>query len=502
MKSFQDPQSEVIIIGGGLAGMAAGLRLAERGYAVSIVEMSDRLGGKAGAAKHAEDFDEHGYHIFPAWYSNANRLAEELRIFHNFVDCEDFFQLKAGEFPRFKNFKNITSWRYLWTNLTSGVLPFFEAFLFYYAALDLMSQPYSYRAQLDQVTVTGFLRSRFYRTDHVATQFQELMLKGISVPTYEVSAMTMRNVMRFWVRSPVPMHRILKGDLQTFWIDPFAKRMQELGCTFQTSQKLKRLEVGNGRVVRLHFEDRDGNATVREVGDARVVLAVPLEKAVQLINDDLHALDPNLSMLRYLRARTMAALNIYFKHAIPYMPRGHVNLLDSKFGLSFIDVAQTWTGYDTTVLNLIASDFTSLEGLSLEGAIEQLMLDFSRYFPGVSKDDVLKMDFQSHINEPLFMNNVGGWAFRPEAATNVPNLYLAGDYCRSHIDLVSMEGAITTGLLAAKAICERDAHPNPVEILVPPTYPDWVARIGKFALLPLVGFAYVAARLQGHPAEY
>jgi uncharacterized protein with NAD-binding domain and iron-sulfur cluster len=236
LKSFLDTQTKVIIVGGGLAGMAAALRLAERGYSVSIFEMSERLGGKASAAKHGADFDEHGYHIFPAWYYNANQLARELRISHNFFDCEDFFQLGAGEFPRFKNFKNITSWRYLWTNLHAGVLPFFEAFLFYYAALDLMSQPYSYRAQLDQVTITGFLRSRFYRTDRVANQFQELMLKGISVPTYEVSAMTMRNVMRFWVRSPEPMHRFLLGNLQTFWIDPLANRLRELGCTFHHNQ--------------------------------------------------------------------------------------------------------------------------------------------------------------------------------------------------------------------------------------------------------------------------
>ena len=88
-------------------------------------------------------------------------------------------------------------------------------------------------------------------------------------------------------------------------------------------------------------------------------------------------------------------------------------------------------GYDTTVLNLIASDFTLLEGLSPEAAIQQLLTDFFRYFPGLSRDDILKLDFQSHIPEPLFMNNVGGWAFRPSASTKVPNLYLAGDYCRS-----------------------------------------------------------------------
>jgi uncharacterized protein with NAD-binding domain and iron-sulfur cluster len=140
--------ADIIIIGGGLAGMVAALRLAERGCRVFLFEASDRLGGKAGAAKHGSDFDEHGFHIFPDWYHNARRLAIELGITDHFVDCDKFSQLAPGDFPHFKSFQNITSWRYAWRNLTAGVLPFFEAFLFFYAALDLMSQPYSYRAQL------------------------------------------------------------------------------------------------------------------------------------------------------------------------------------------------------------------------------------------------------------------------------------------------------------------------------------------------------------------
>ena len=35
----------------------------------------------------------------------------------------------------------------------------------------------------------------------------------------------------------------------------------------------------------------------------------------------------------------------------------------------------------------------------------------------------------------------GSWAIRPEAATEIPNLVLAGDYVRTHTDLASMEGA-------------------------------------------------------------
>jgi uncharacterized protein with NAD-binding domain and iron-sulfur cluster len=488
--------TDITVVGGGLAGMVAALRLLERGCRVSIFEASERLGGKAGAVKHGSDFDEHGYHIFPAWYYNTRHLATELGILDHFVDYEDYLLLELGAFPHFKHNKNITSWRYAWYNLKGGTLPFFEAFLFYYAALDLMSQPYSYRAQLDQVTIIGFLRSRFYRTDRIASQFQEFMTKSIGVSTYEVSAMTMRNVIRFWVKSAVPMNRILKGNLQEFFIDPLRRRLEELGCAIHFGQRLERVETGHGRITSLHFRDLEGREAARDVGQqsSRVILAVPAEKAAGLVGDELYALDPGLAQLRYLRTRAMAALNIYFRTRIPEMPKPHVSLLNSKFGISFIDVSQVWEGYDATVLNLIAADFTSLEGLTPEAAVAELVTELRRYFPSIRESDIVKTDFQSHQTEKLFMNSVGVWAYRPEASTKVPNLYLAGDYCRSHIDMISMEGAISTGLLAAEAVRKDARLPDPVQILIPPTYPDWLVRLGKVALIPIVALAYLGAR--------
>ena len=101
------------------------------------------------------------------------------------------------------------------------------------------------------------LRSRFYRTDSVALQFEELMLKGISVPTYEVSAMTMRNVMRYWIRSPEPMHRILKGNLQELFIAPMQRKLESLGCQIHLHHTLTHLEPDQGRIARLERTVRD-----------------------------------------------------------------------------------------------------------------------------------------------------------------------------------------------------------------------------------------------------
>jgi uncharacterized protein with NAD-binding domain and iron-sulfur cluster len=490
--------TSVTIVGGGLAGLVAGIRLAERGCKVTLFEASHRLGGKAGAQLQHGQADEHGYHIFPAWYRNVWRLVDELGLRDRFVDCLHFQQLRAGEFPRFTSFSNITSVRYAWKNLTSGVLPVPQAFLFFYAALDLMSQPYRYRARLDQVTVSGFLRSRFYRTEAVSLQFEELMLKGISVPTYEVSAMTMRNVMRYWVRYPEPMHRILRGDLQTQWIDPLEARLRKLGGEIHLGHRLERLELEGGRIAALSFTAGGGE---RRVPVERVLLAIPGEKAARLVGDELFRAAPSLGQLRYLRARPMAALNVYLKKRIPGLPGDHVNLLDSPYGISFIDVAQTWPGYEGHALNAIASDFTALEGLSPELVTQALLDEMRRYLPGLEPENIVRTDLQTHLEEPLFMNNVGGWTFRPEARSALPNLYFAGDFCRSAIDLVSMEGAVSTGLLAAEAIRKEAGLEQAVEVLVPETPPHWLLAAGKLALLPVAALAWAWAWLDSLDRE-
>jgi hypothetical protein len=316
----------VVVVGGGLAGMVAALRLLERGYRVELYEASERLGGKAGTGLAAQIDDDHGYHIFPAWYLNIWQIVDELGIRDHFVDCEEFWQMRIGEYPRAHSFRNLSSIRYAWHNLRSGVLPVPQAFLFFYAALDLMSQPYSYRAQLDRVTVSGFLRSRMYRTEPISAQFEELMLKGISVPTYQVSAMTMRNAMRYWFRYPLPMHRILNGGLYDKWIAPLQRRIEDLGGKVHTGHRLERLELAGGALHRLWF--RAAGAPVA-VAAGQTILAIPCEKLWPLLDDEVIAAVPELARTRYLRSMPMAALNLYFDRPIQGMPKGHVNLIDA-----------------------------------------------------------------------------------------------------------------------------------------------------------------------------
>jgi uncharacterized protein with NAD-binding domain and iron-sulfur cluster len=79
-----------------------------------------------------------------------------------------------------------------------------------------------------------------------------------------------------------------------------------------------------------------------------------------------------------------------------------------------------------------------------DGIVHSWFLD-----PGVQWD----ASTRRNTNEtPLLVNTAGSWASRPEVRTRIPNLFLAGDFVRTDIDLATMEGANESGRKAANAI--------------------------------------------------
>ena len=56
--------------------------------------------------------------------------------------------------------------------------------------------------------------------------------------------------------------------------------------------------------------------------------------------------------------------------------------------------------------------------------------------------------------EPLFINTVGSWRYRPDGVTDIINLMLASDYVRTNTDLATMEGANESGRRAVNRILD------------------------------------------------
>lgn len=81
-------QTSAVVVGGGLAGLAAAYELSQRGVAVTLVEQSPQLGGKIASWDIEVGGEplrmEHGFHGFFPQYYNLFNLVEELNIRQNF----------------------------------------------------------------------------------------------------------------------------------------------------------------------------------------------------------------------------------------------------------------------------------------------------------------------------------------------------------------------------------------------------------------------------------
>ncbi|UAL12439.1 FAD-dependent oxidoreductase [Caulobacter segnis] len=482
--------NKVTIVGGGLAGMIAALRLSQRGCAVTLLEAENQLGGQASAQTHDGHATDHSYHIFPPWYANAWALIAELRIGDNFTPSPNFSQLRKGQFPRFTTMRNMTSpWNAI-GNIFSGGMPPSQMVLFFYAILDLMSQPYHRRAALDQVSVTGFLRSRWYRTEAAAAQMHDLVLKGLSTPLYGLSAMTMQTTMRYWVWHGRPSLHLTRTNLQDAWIKPIERALRASGCEIRLETRLTGVTPLNGRIDRITLQAASGQ-TVEETVET-LILALPVGVVTELIDDRLYEAAPELGRLHMLDTLPMAAFDLVLDRKIQGLPSGIVSLYDSGLALSFVDLSQTW-GLETTALSFVVGDIQALTGLSDDLVSARILEELTAYLPAIAEARIVYQRLQTHRDQPLFMNYVGAWAFRPEAATQLSNLFLAGDYCRSFVDLVTQEAALVSGLEAAEAVRAHLKLAKPVEIRRPSTPPRWVWTVVKILLAPVALIARVAA---------
>src|SRR5262249_29411851 len=73
------PVRDVIVIGGGISGLTAAWKLAERGFAVTLLEAEPETGGQARAFDVGGKTVEHGSHAFFGYYDTVLRLIAELR---------------------------------------------------------------------------------------------------------------------------------------------------------------------------------------------------------------------------------------------------------------------------------------------------------------------------------------------------------------------------------------------------------------------------------------
>jgi uncharacterized protein with NAD-binding domain and iron-sulfur cluster len=74
--------------------------------------------------------------------------------------------------------------------------------------------------------------------------------------------------------------------------------------------------------------------------------------------------------------------------------------------------------------------------------------------------------------EPLMVNTSGSLQYRPEASTEIPNLFLASDYVKTYTDVACMEAANEAARRAVNGLLDRAGSNAPRAKLWPLSEPE------------------------------
>ena len=285
--------------------------------------------------------------------------------------------------------------------------------------------------------------------------------------------------------------RVLDGPTNEVWIYPWLQHLRTLGVTYLPETAATGIEFAGGRVTGVTVASRRGVETLH--GD-HYVCALPAERAAPLLSPTIVRADPRLAGVQRLVDRClewMNGLQFYLRRPVR-MVRGHMNHVDTEWALTSISQIDVWRpgtidrygpGGIQAIVSVDVSDWDAPapDGRSAtEHTREEVCREVWRQLVRsvntegqeiLNDDDLFGAFLDSDIDrdpanpglltntEPLLVNLVDSWRLRPDAATAIPNLFLASDYVRTHTDLATMEGANEAARRAVNAILDaRAAH--------------------------------------------
>jgi squalene-associated FAD-dependent desaturase len=188
------------------------------------------------------------------------------------------------------------------------------------------------------------------------------------------------------------------------------------------------------------------------------VLAAPFQTAASLLPQDSLAV-PLKAELERFEASPITGIHLWFDREITPLP--HAVLLDRTIQWMFQKSKFQEEGYREgpgSYMELVVSASKTLVQKSREEILDLAQRELTEFFPTVKEAKVLKA---AVIKEVYATYSIlpGLDQYRPPAKTAWPRLFLAGDWTATEWP-ATMEGAVRSGYLAAEAITASTGQPQ------------------------------------------
>jgi zeta-carotene desaturase len=425
-------QSNVAVVGGGLAGLAAALAVGSAGHTVTVFETRPFLGGRAtsyplNSADEDSPTIDNCQHVLLRCCTNLIDFYKRLHVEDRIHFHREVYWIEPGG--------RVSTMR---RGMLPAPLHFTESFarLHFLSPTDKISigqgllavqREFRRRTDLEHMTMIDWLREKKQTQGAIERFWRQVLVSAVNEELDCMAAVHGLQVFYLGFLSRPDSYEVGIPNV------PLAELYSDKAWTKYPQIKI----VHRAAVQQLHVANNTVSNLI--VNGERVtaegyVLAIPFERVGALV--------PGLPIdLSHFTHSPITGIHLWFDRAITELP--HATLLDRTIQWMF-------NKREGRHIQLVVSASRTLVEMKREDVIELGLRELREFFPRAAEAKVERAHVVKEVRA-TFSAAPNLEERRPFSATSIPNLFLAGDWTRSGWP-ATMEGAVRSGYLAAEAV--------------------------------------------------
>lgn len=448
----------VAVIGGGIAGLSAAANLCERGFEVTLFEKENYLGGKIGAWRFESNGEtlnvEHGFHAFFRQYHNLRNFMKKIQIYQHLIPIDDYLVLfQDGKKQGFKNLEptpglNVYDMRRFgvinWFTFVNPLsIPFLGLLRF---------NPEKTFKKYDHLSFEKFAK-RTMMSKKMQLMFNTFARAFFSEP-HQMSMAELMKGFHFYFLSNEDglLYDVLNDDFGKTFEQPWRNYLLQHQVEIRTNEAVNRID-----------HKPDGFYINNRHFDYCIICTDP--KHIQpLIHNS-----PSLSQYSNFK-NSIDQLGTSDRYAVL---RIWTDRFEKDTQLPFFIFTDRFACLDSITLyhkmEKTSSDWSArnnggifeLHSYALPGELDSeekiksaLLEELYHYLPELKGMKIKHEYFQ--LKQDFACFHVGKYASRPRVTTEIPHLFLAGDWVKMDNCTMLMEAAYTSGAMAANYIFNNE----------------------------------------------
>jgi squalene-associated FAD-dependent desaturase len=442
----------VLIVGGGLAGLAAAESLAPRGFEVRILESRGRLGGRAGSFQDGSSGQliDACQHVSMGCCTNLAHFCRQVGIDH-LIEPQPtlYFMTPDRRISRFQSDPLPAPLHLARSFLRAHYLTLGEKVRIALALRKLEREP----IDEDPPFLDWLKRQR--QTERMISRFWGLVLtSALNESTTRIGLRYARKVFvdgflthrrGFDIEVPsVPLGRLYGEELQGW--------MARHGVEIKLQAAVRSVEFEGERVSGLFMRQGENHTA------DWYILTVPFDRLLDMLPPDQVEAHACFRNARQLETSPITSVHLWYDRPVTSLP--HVVLIDclSQWVFNRGEIAP-----GEHYLQVVVSAARELRGLGHDEIERRVRAELASLFPE-AKEQAIKRARVVTEQAATFSAVPGVDRWRPNQETPIRNLFLAGDWTATGWP-ATMEGAVRSGRLAAQALLKRSGQE--VQLVVP-----------------------------------